>query len=110
MKTYKLHELIEMAQAGKKFEASRSSEDNWFLQDVFLKKEGVYWFSSDIVIDWTVKFNTEKEKYEIEVKFLHESRHGLDFVYPYSISRGFIMNWHSLLGKNYKMTLEQVVE
>lgn len=55
----KLHELIEMAKRGEKFEAARTTGSDWYIQDTFLIKPGNYWFSVDIITDWTVRMKRE---------------------------------------------------
>lgn len=55
MKKYRLHELIEMAERGEKFEAKRHLD--FIDQDVF--KSSREWMKEQVVEEWTVRMKRE---------------------------------------------------
>lgn len=93
MKTYKLHQLIEMALAGKKFKAFRDGGE--FSFDLTSMRS---WNWHEVTADWTVEFKPEVVEFEL------------------SVSAIGIVNWSvasdskKLKGKKWRFVATEVVE
>jgi hypothetical protein len=79
---YKLHQLIEMAQSGKQFEASRKGGIDWYTQETFKIKPNMntQYFDKDVIADWTVTFKREPRILWVNENRLTEKSDGEYFV------------------------------
>lgn len=62
MRTYKLHELIEMAEKGEKFRAryiSSSQNRGWYNEGFFIYHPDENWKAEAIIADWEVQLKRD---------------------------------------------------
>lgn len=102
--TKKLHELLSLAKAGKKFRATYDYSDAWSEHDILAASS---WPVNYITADWTYKEIKDPIKLEFEAKVIRHEYAGCS-VNNLTLSFGDIGELY-LNGKRFKVTMQELI-